>query len=217
VAAVASGKQLLQHPRRTRTAHHGLGASNPSFAGVYNWNSLDRRVQLMRDTGGVPVLTLCCAPAGCARPASRPTGTTWRPLPRRTRPGIRGPGGARGPALPGREVLPGLERNEGHVGHGAGVHAVGLRPEPLGLRALHHPLYAIYDAVKAVRPDAQLGGLMWSSHPTLAAARATLRGEWPYGVLDQRPLDVIKYWLANKHGGEFITLDGGRRRRTRCG
>jgi hypothetical protein len=28
-----------------------------------------------------------------------------------------------------------------------------------------------------------------------------------YGCFDQRPLDVVKYWLANKHGAEFIIVD----------
>jgi hypothetical protein len=30
----------------------------------------------------------------------------------------------------------------------------------------------------------------------------------PWGVLDQRALDVVTYWLANKTGGEFVTVDG---------
>lgn len=30
----------------------------------------------------------------------------------------------------------------------------------------------------------------------------------PWGVLDQRALDVIDYWLANKVGAEFIAIDG---------
>jgi hypothetical protein len=31
----------------------------------------------------------------------------------------------------------------------------------------------------------------------------------PWGVLDQRALDVISYWLTNKTGAEFIAVDGG--------
>jgi hypothetical protein len=31
----------------------------------------------------------------------------------------------------------------------------------------------------------------------------------PWGVVDQRTLDVITYWLANKTGGQFVTVDGG--------
>ena len=69
----------------------------------------------------------------------------------------------------------------------------------------------VYDAVKAVRPDAQLGGPYvvvdtygpgsGVSHPS------TISGPW--GIYDQRPLDVIEYWLAHKHGAEFIIVDGG--------
>jgi hypothetical protein len=35
---------------------------------------------------------------------------------------------------------------------------------------------------------------------------STITGPW--GVLDQRDLDVITYWLANKTGGEFVAVDG---------
>src|SRR5918998_1013784 len=62
--AVARGTALLAGAVRYQNQHlMGWGASNPEPApGVYDWQSLDRRVQLMRDTGAVPVITLCCAP-----------------------------------------------------------------------------------------------------------------------------------------------------------
>jgi hypothetical protein len=50
----------------------------------------------------------------------------------------------------------------------------------------------VYDAVKAVRPDAKLGG--------------------PYlSVLPLNPEDqaAYTYWLAHKHGADYILLDGG--------
>jgi len=31
----------------------------------------------------------------------------------------------------------------------------------------------------------------------------------PYGTFDQRPLDVIAYWLDNKHGADFLAVDMG--------
>src|SRR6266567_9387144 len=30
-----------------------------------------------------------------------------------------------------------------------------------------------------------------------------------YGTYDQRPLDVVQYWLQHKAGAGFITVDGG--------
>ncbi|MGH7868175.1 MAG: hypothetical protein ACREP9_11285, partial [Candidatus Dormibacteraceae bacterium] len=50
---------------------------------------------------------------------------------------------------------------------------------------------AVYDAVKSVRPDAQLGG--------------------PYYPFDgPKPKDwtVIDYWLKHKHGADFVCFDG---------
>ena len=50
----------------------------------------------------------------------------------------------------------------------------------------------VYDAIKSVRPTAKIGG--------------------PYigvDMGDKRTLDVISYWLAHKHGADFIVLDGG--------
>jgi hypothetical protein len=29
----------------------------------------------------------------------------------------------------------------------------------------------------------------------------------PLGTMDQRSLDVISYWLANKHGADIIAVD----------
>jgi hypothetical protein len=62
--AVASGRALLRDASVYQNQHlMGWGALNPEPApGVFNWDSLDRRVQLMRDTGAVGVITLCCAP-----------------------------------------------------------------------------------------------------------------------------------------------------------
>ena len=41
----------------------GWGGGNPEPSpGEYDWESLDRRVDLMRRTGARMVITLCCAP-----------------------------------------------------------------------------------------------------------------------------------------------------------
>jgi hypothetical protein len=71
---------------------------------------------------------------------------------------------------------------------------------------------AVYTAVKAARPDAKVGGPYnvmrfvgdgpgWS-HPSSEVTGA-------YGVADQRDLDVVKYWLENKTGADFMCWDGG--------
>jgi hypothetical protein len=67
----------------------------------------------------------------------------------------------------------------------------------------------VWTKVKAVRPDAKIGGPYvvvdsyggGQSHPSQVSG--------PWGRLDQRPLDVIQYWLKNKAGADFITIDSG--------
>ena len=68
----------------------------------------------------------------------------------------------------------------------------------------------VYRAIKAVRPDAQIGGpyapvgattLADTNHPS------TVRGT--FGVVDQRALNVLTYWLQHKAGAQFVSIDGG--------
>jgi hypothetical protein len=68
----------------------------------------------------------------------------------------------------------------------------------------------VYKAVKEVRPDAQIGGPYvvfdaWSPEST-TSHRSTLHGPW--GVVDQRALNAIEYWLKHKVGADFLTVDG---------
>src|SRR5690242_6337815 len=67
--AVASAKTLMQASltyQNQQIMGWGVGDPEPS-PGVYNWDDLDERVQLMRNTKAQMVLTLCCAP-GWMRP-----------------------------------------------------------------------------------------------------------------------------------------------------
>ena len=67
----------------------------------------------------------------------------------------------------------------------------------------------VYKAVKAVRPDVQVGGpyaVITSLDPGQADGSGELKGDW--GVADQRSLDVVDYWLKNNVGADFIALDG---------
>jgi hypothetical protein len=68
----------------------------------------------------------------------------------------------------------------------------------------------VYAAIKAVRPDAEVGGpyapldarvLSDTTEPS------PIRG--PFGVVDQRDLDAVTYWLAHKTGAQFVSIDGG--------
>jgi hypothetical protein len=67
----------------------------------------------------------------------------------------------------------------------------------------------VYDALKAYNPALQVGGpyVVFDSYLDKLSNPSAIHGSW--GRLDQRPLDVIKYWLAHKHGADFIAVDGG--------
>jgi hypothetical protein len=68
----------------------------------------------------------------------------------------------------------------------------------------------VYRAIKRVRPDALVGGPYAITQPLAAPGPGSLPGtpHGAWGYLDQRTLDAIRYWLANKAGAGFIALDG---------
>jgi hypothetical protein len=180
----------------------GWGALNPEPApGVYDWSTLDRRMDLIRHTGGTPVITLCCAPDWMK--GGRSGTTDWSRL----------------------EIAPDPRHYQDFAALAA---AVALRypdvqyfqvwNELKGFydRAENHwdaigytEMYnQVYDAVKRVRPTARIGGpyvVLESSTPDQQGHPSSVSGPW--GVIDQRGLDVIEYWLAHKHGAEFLSVD----------
>ena len=72
------------------------------------------------------------------------------------------------------------------------------------------PLYnAVYDAIKHVRPDAQLGGpYVFMDSDGNSYAMSNPGPGYAWGTLDERSLDVITFWLQHKHGADFIAVDG---------
>ncbi|HET8661276.1 MAG TPA: hypothetical protein VFM55_20040, partial [Micromonosporaceae bacterium] len=78
--ARASAMRVLGATATYQNQHiFGWGALNPQpRPGVYEWTSLDRRMRLVRSTGGTPVITLCCAPDWMK--GGRPGETDWTRL-----------------------------------------------------------------------------------------------------------------------------------------
>jgi hypothetical protein len=189
----------------------GWGALNPEpRRGKYSWSSLDQRIHTITGTGAEPVLTLCCAPDWMKGGAAG--STDW----------------SRIEDAPERE----------HFADFAALAAKAAERYPQVHRFLvwnelkgffdsspnnwdiasYTDLYnAVYRAVKDVRPDAEIGGPYipldsWSS-AAVAGHASTVSGSW--GVLDQRPLDAITYWLEHAAGADFIAVDGGTETRDR--
>lgn len=211
-AAIARGKALLQD-RFTYHAQHifGFGVGNPEpKPGNYRWADLDNRVALAEELGGTPVITLATAPTWMTdpdwEPGLYPDETDWSKIEHAPLPA--------------------------HVGAFASLCAkIATRyPQVIHfqvwneLKGMWHPaenrwdyeryltLYnAVYDSVKLVRPDAQLGGpyVVMDTWKNPSADMASDIQSPEYGTLDKRVMDVVTYWLEHRHGGEFIVVDGG--------
>lgn len=209
--AISNAKLLLDSVTHYQNQHiMGWGTLNPwpdstvNNPDDWNWSSLDRRIQLMRETNGVPVITLCGAPTWMHSPNMNGQ-TDWNAL----------------ETAPSRDHYDDFARLCAEVARRypdvmyfqvwnefkGFYNASKNRWDYESFTVLYN---MVYDSLKAINPEIMIGGPYvvmdsWShssiSHPS------SLRGD--YGVMDQRPLDVINYWLENNKGADFITIDGG--------
>jgi len=184
--------------------HHlmGFGTLNPEPSpGEFEWGSLDRRMELTEETGGKAMLTLCCSPDWMK--GGPPGVTSWEriemaPLPEyfRDYANLAREAVQRYPQVDRVLVwneLKGFYNEEEN------------RWDYEGYTAFYNE---VYQAVKSVRPDILVGGpyVVMSSLPVDSPDASDIRGPW--GALDQRPLDVIEYWLENNVGADFMVVDG---------
>ncbi|GAA1613723.1 GH39 family glycosyl hydrolase [Catellatospora bangladeshensis] len=204
--ARASAKAVLTATATYQNQHiMGWGALNPQpRPGVYDWSSLDKRMALIRSTGGTPVITLCCAPDWMK--GGQAGETDWKRL----------------EAAPDRrhyrdfaELAAAVARRYPDVTHYQVWNELkGFWDEKSNRwdAAAYTDLYnAVYDALKAVDPAIAVGGPYvvldtWSGGRAGGHA-SCLAGDW--GVVDQRGLDVLDYWLRHKRGADFVALDAG--------
>lgn len=200
VSAVA--QQLKSVPLIQAQHIMGFGADNPEPApGVFSFESLDRRMAFIRQSGGIPVIVLCCAPDWMKGGAAG--ATDWSRL----------------EAAPLRE----------HFADFAALSAAVARRYP-DVRhfvvwnefkgffddakkrwdaASYTDMYnLVYRAVKAVNPEALIGGpYLDFAHPfDITHAAPALRGAW--GAVDQRVLDAFAFWKMHRVGADFVVVDG---------
>ncbi|WP_166533475.1 hypothetical protein [Blastococcus xanthinilyticus] len=202
--AVSRARDVLASVAPVQNQHlMGWGALNPEpRPGDMEFASLDRRIEAITGTGAEPVLTLCCAPDWMK--GGEPGTTDWDRLTTAPDPdhyddfarlaaaaAIRYPEVRRFIVWNEFKGFYDEERNNWDV-------------------AAYTDLYnEVYRAVKEVRPDALVGGPyvvfdIWSSREE-ASHPSAVEGRW--GVLDQRALDVVEYWLAHAEGADFVAVD----------
>lgn len=181
----------------------GFGTLNPEASpGQYDWRSLDARMQLIRDTGGRTVLTACCSPDWMK--GGDPGQTDWSRIEDAPLPGnyqafadLTAMAVQRYPQIERVQVWNELK----------GFFSAELnRWDYEGYTELYNK---VYTAVKAVRPDVQVGGpymSITSVVPGSVFAAPELAGPW--GAADHRTLDVVRYWLQHNVGADFLVIDG---------
>ena len=180
----------------------GFGTLNPEPApGQYDWSSLDTRMKLVKDTGGKTVLTLCCSPDWMKGGSDGET--DWSKLEKDPEPEHYEDFAKLAAATVTR--YPQIERvlvwNELKGFYNDDQNRWNYE----GYTELYND---VYRAVKAARPDVQVGGpypVITSLDPDQDNA-SSLKGDW--GVIDQRSLDIVDYWLKNNAGADFIAVDG---------
>jgi hypothetical protein len=200
VASVEAG--IAQVPMVQAQHIMGFGADNPEPApGVYDFASLDRRMDFIRSTGASPVIVLCCAPDWMK--GGQPGETDWDRL----------------------EVAPDPE----HFSDFAALSALIAQrysyvryflvwnefkgffddEEKRWNAEQYTDLYnGVYDALKAVNPANKVGGpyLDFAQPYDASYGSAVLRGPW--GAVDQRVLDAFTYWKTHHRGADFVVVDG---------
>lgn len=80
-------------------------------------------------------------------------------------------------------------------------------PSQWNFRGYTNLYNVVYRALKAYNPDLQVGGPYAPFPPaTDKSMKSNMTGPW--GTLDQNSLDTVTYWLQHKAGADFLVVDG---------
>ncbi|MFJ6700487.1 xylan 1,4-beta-xylosidase [Streptomyces sp. NPDC091272] len=206
--ARARAEKLLAGKKLPQIQHlMGWGSNNPEPSpGRYQFGEMDSRIDLIRRSGGTPVVTLCCAPDWMKGGKKGAANTDWS-----------------------KQALETAPRPE-HYADFAKLAGVVARRYPDvkhfivwnefkgffddGARRWNYEGYTelynlVYAELKKVNKDILVGGpylVMDSIDPRATDNASQVRGAW--GSLDQRSLDAFTYWNEHKAGADFAVVDG---------
>ncbi|MFG2829418.1 xylan 1,4-beta-xylosidase [Streptomyces sp. NPDC048434] len=198
-----AARLLSAHPMPQNQHLMGWGADNPEPSrGHYDFADLDRRLALIRQTGGTPVLTLCCAPDWMK--GGKAGHTDWSTLEKAPEPAHYADFAALAGKVAQRypDVRHFIVWNEfkGFFDDAKG------RWNYEGYTRLYN---LVHRAVKKVNSANQVGGpylVMDSYVPGDDTYASGLKGPW--GSIDRRTLDALAYWNRHKAGADFLVVDG---------
>lgn len=201
--AVATAEAAIKSvPMVQAQAIMGWGVDNPEPSpGQYDFRSLDRRMDFIRRSGGIPVVVLCCAPDWMK--GGQDGETDWDRLEDAPLPGHFADFGALSAAVAKRYpyVRHFLVWNEfkGFFNDEAN------RWDAQRYTDLYN---VVYDAVKAVDPANQVGGPYLSFEgKTSGAPDSSPQLQGPWGAVDQRSVDAFVYWNLRRKGADFVVVD----------
>ncbi|TQM03165.1 hypothetical protein [Pseudonocardia kunmingensis] len=203
--ATERGIEILSDDGAVWENHHlmGFGTSNPEPSpGEYDWDTLDRRMELTEETGNKSMLTLCCAPDWMK--GGEEGETDWDLLEDNPLPEFFDDYAALAAAAV--ERYPQVERVLVWNELKGFYNQAENRWDYEGYTDFYNQ---VYTAVKNVRSDVQVGGpyvVLTSLDPGTTDASDQVTGPW--GAADQRSLDVVDYWLAHNVGADFLAVDG---------
>ncbi len=196
-AAIASGRALLSQAVDIQNQHlYGWGTLNPNPSpGVYDWGSLDRRVQLMRDTGGTPVITLCCAPDWMTELGTETTTYANRPPTARHYADFADLARRAAERYPDVRHFVVWNEMKGFWNAGSGQ---------WDYVAYTNMYNAVHDALKAVDPAIQVGG----PYLVIESTGSNPNGGWVTQMpVTRRNEVVLEYWLEHGNGADFVAID----------
>lgn len=202
--ATASADRLLSADPMPQNQHvMGWGAQNPEPSpGKYDFTELDSRVDLIRRTGGTPVLTLCCAPDWMK--GGRAGETDWTQLEKAPSPEHY----ADFAALAGT-----IARRYPDIRHFIVWNELKGFFDEARNRWDHEGYTRLYNMVyrelKKADKNNLVGGpyaVMDSYAPGDDTYASDVKGPW--GSLDRRTVDAVEYWNEHKAGADFVVVDG---------